>query len=136
MKTKGVLLLCLLIVGLVTRAFGHHSTAMFNMGQPTTLEGTVKSFEWKNPHVYLYLDVVNAEGKSEEWMVEIHSPAIMLRRGYTKDYFKPGDKVTVVGGQVKDGTHMIRLLRGNKPDGTKFYGDDFAPVTTPTTTEK
>jgi hypothetical protein len=60
----------------------------------------------------------------------------MLRRGYTKDYFKEGDKVTVVGGQMKDGTHMMRLLRGNKPDGTKFYGDDFAPGTTPPQPEK
>jgi hypothetical protein len=137
MKTNGILfVVCLLIVGFGKPAFGHHSTSMFNMGKPTTLEGTVKNFEWANPHVYLHLDVSNAEGKSEEWVVEIHSPAIMLRRGYTKDYFKPGDKITVVGGQMKDGTHMMRLLRGNKPDGTKFYGDDFAPGTTPATSEK
>ena len=91
MNPKGKLLIgCLLIVGLAAPAFGHHSTTMFNMGQPTTLEGTVKSFEWKNPHVYLYLDVVNADGKPEEWMVEIHSPAIMLRRGYTDHHPRHG----------------------------------------------
>src|SRR5262249_32603589 len=111
-------------------ALAHHSTAMFDMGKPTTIEGTVKNFEWVNPHVYLHLDVLNSEGKPEEWLVETHSPAIMLRRGYTKDYFKPGEKITVVGGAVKDGTRMMRLLRGNKADGTKFYGDDFSPGTT------
>lgn len=137
MKTKCVLFVaCLLIAGLGTPAFGHHSTTMFDMAKPTTLEGTVTDFEWKNPHVYLHLNVMNAEGKSDEWIVEIHSPAIMLRRGYTKDYFKPGDKITVVGGAMKDGTHMIRLLRGNKPDGTKFYGDDFTPGTTPPPTNQ
>ena len=127
MKTK----LLILFLGAWSRlALGHHSTAMFNMEKPTTLEGVVKNFEWVNPHVYLHLDVVNSEGKLEEWLVEIHSPAIMLRRGYTKDYFRPGERITVVGGAIKDGTHMMRLLRGSKADGTKFYGDDFSPSAT------
>jgi hypothetical protein len=99
-------------------------------GTPTTVVGAVKAFDWVNPHVYLHLDVLNSEGKLEEWLVEIHSPAIMLRRGYTKDYFKPGEKLTVVGGAMKDGSHMMRLLRGSKAEGTKFYGDDFSPGAT------
>jgi len=133
MKTE---LLLVFVVAWAPVVRGHHSTSMFNMEKPTTLEGTVKSFEWVNPHVYLHLDVTNSEGKPEEWVLEIHSPAIMLRRGYTKDYFKPGEKITVVGGQMKDGSHMMRLLRGNKADGAKFYGDDFAPGTAGTTPAK
>ena len=109
---------------------------MYNMGTPTTFEGTVKSFDWINPHSLLHIEVVNSEGKPEEWAVEIHSIAIMIRRGYTKDFFKPGDKVTVVGGAMKDGSHMMRLLRGTKPDGTKFYGDDFSPSATGATSVK
>ena len=127
MKTK---LIMLFFAAWLRLALAHHSTAMFDMDKPTTIKGTVKTFEWANPHVYLHLDVVNSEGKLEEWIVEIHSPAIMLRRGYTKDYFKPGEKITVVGGAIKDGTHMMRLLRGSKADGTKFYGDDFSPSAT------
>ena len=133
MKTKLVILMVAVWAPL---AFGHHSTTMYNMANPTTLEGTVKSFDWINPHSLLHLEVPNAEGKTEEWVVEIHSVAIMVRRGYTKDYFKPGDRVTVVGGPMKDGSHMIRLLRGNKPDGTKFYGDDFSPNATGVTSAK
>lgn len=120
----------LLLAACPPLALAHHSTSMFEMAKPTTIEGIVKNFEWVNPHVYLHLDVQTAEGKLEEWTVEIHSPAIMLRRGYSKDYFKPGEKITVVGGAIKDGTHMMRLLRGNKADGTKFYGDDFSPSAT------
>jgi hypothetical protein len=123
-------LLVLFFAVWVPFALGHHSTAMFDMGTPKTLEGTVKSFDWMNPHSLLHLDVRNSEGKPEEWLVEIHSVAIMIRRGYTKDYFKAGDKVTLVGGAMKDGSHMMRLLRGSKPDGTKFYGDDFSPSAT------
>ena len=127
MKTK---LLIVFVAAWSRLALAHHSTAMFDMGTPTTVEGAVKSFDWVNPHVYLHLDVLNSEGKLEEWVVEVHSPAIMLRRGYTKDYFKPGEKLTVVGGAMRDGTHMLRLLRGSKADGTKFYGDDFSPSAT------
>ena len=54
----------------------------------------------------------------------------MMRRGFTKDYFKPGDKVTVTGGRMKDGSKMIRLFNGKKADGTPFYGDDFRPEST------
>jgi hypothetical protein len=127
MKAK---LLALFVAACAPLALGHHSTAMFNMGTPTTMEGTVKSFGWLNPHSLLHLEVANPEGKLEEWVVEIHSVAIMIRRGYTKDSFKPGEKITVVGGQMKDGSHMMRLLRGTKADGTKFYGDDFSPSAT------
>jgi hypothetical protein len=133
MKTKPLLLFVAVWVPL---ALGHHSTSMFNMSQSATLEGTVKSFEWMNPHSLLHIEVLNSDGKPEEWVVEIHSVPIMIRRGYTKDYFKPGDKITVVGGQMKDGTHMMRLLRGNKADGTKFYGDDFSPSSTGATSAK
>jgi hypothetical protein len=133
MKTK---LFVLFVAVWAPLALGHHSTSMFNMGAPATMEGTVKSFDWMNPHSLLHLEVPNSEGKPEEWVVEIHSIAIMVRRGYTKDYFKPGDKITVVGGQMKDGSHMMRLLRGTKADGTKFYGDDFSPSATGATSAK
>jgi hypothetical protein len=133
MKTK---LFILMVAVWAPLALGHHSTTMYNVANPATLEGTVKSFDWINPHSLLHLEVPNSEGKLEEWVVEIHSVAIMVRRGYTKDYFKPGDRVTVVGGPMKDGSHMIRLLRGNKPDGTRFYGDDFSPSATGVTSAK
>jgi Family of unknown function (DUF6152) len=63
MKTK---LLMLFFAAWLRLALAHHSTAMFDMDKPTTIKGTVKTFEWANPHVYLHLDVVNAEGKLEE----------------------------------------------------------------------
>jgi hypothetical protein len=133
MRTK---LLVSFVAACAPLALGHHSTTMFNMGTPTTLEGTVKSFDWLNPHSLLHLEAPNSEGKLEQWVVEIHSVAIMIRRGYTKDFFKPGEKVTVVGGQMKDGSHMMRLLRGTKANGTKFYGDDFSPSATGATSDK
>lgn len=109
--------------------FAHHSTSMFNMATPVTLTGVVKEFQWTNPHTHIVLEVKGADGKMEEWLVEIHSTAIMMRRGYSHNTFKTGDTITVTGGQMKDGAKLMRLLRGSFPDGRKFYGDDFAPGT-------
>jgi hypothetical protein len=124
-------LVAALLIGVVLTvpAFAHHSTSMFNMAHPVTLTGVVKEFQWTNPHTHIVMEVKAADGKTEEWLVEIHSTAIMIRRGYSHSTFKPGDTITVTGGQMKDGSTMMRLLRGSFPDGRKFYGDDFAPGT-------
>ncbi len=119
-------------------ALAHHSIAMFDDSNQATLTGTVQAYYWRNPHSMLVIDaatVADPKGKLEPdkagvWSVELHSTAIMMRRGFTKDYFKPGDKVTVTGGRMRDGSKMIRLFNGKKADGTPFYGDDFRPEST------
>jgi hypothetical protein len=137
MARKGILWgwIC---AALVLPAFAHHSTAMFDRNNPVTLSGTVKVFEWTNPHSHLVLianEVRNRKGErensqQEEWRVELHSTAILLRRGWTKTFFKPGDTITVNGGRMFDGSRLMRLDDGAKADGSKFYGDDFRPETT------
>ena len=108
------------------------------MRNPAIPTGTVQEFRWQNPHCLLVLDattVKNGAGQVEPdkagvWSVELHSTAIMMRRGYTKDYFKRGEQITVTGGRMRDGKPMIRLFNGTKADGTPFYGDDFRPEST------
>src|SRR5262245_3982292 len=127
-----------LCVALVLPVFAHHSTAMFDRNNPVTLSGTVKAFEWTNPHSHLVLvakEVRNRKGEhensqEEEWRVELHSTAILLRRGWSKTFFKPGETITVNGGRMLDGSNRTRLDAGVTADGSKFYGDDFRPETT------
>ena len=97
------------------------------MAHPVTLTGTVVSFEWVNPHSYIHLDVKGNSGALDRWDVETHSISLLARKGWTRTSFKPGDVITVTGGQLKDGKKMMRLLRGVKADGWKFFGDDFSP---------
>ena len=61
-------------------SFAHHSTAMYNMANPSTVTGTVKRFEWTNPHAYIYLEVKGDDGKVVEWEVEMMS--LNHLRGY------------------------------------------------------
>ena len=62
-------------------AIAHHSFAMFDAQKSTTLEGTVKEFQWTNPHSWILLMVDNAEGKAEQWAIEMGGPAGLARQG-------------------------------------------------------
>ena len=60
------LALALMTLPLATPSFAHHSTAMYNMANPVTVSGTVKRFEWTNPHAYIYLEVTDEKGAKAE----------------------------------------------------------------------
>jgi hypothetical protein len=106
--SKGLLLVVALFVTLP--ALAHHSYAAFDSTQTRTLTGTVKSVQWGNPHVELKLLVKPDEGgEPQEWNIETHSPAIMMRHGWTTSSLKYGDHVNVVCNPMKDGSHSCRL---------------------------
>ena len=89
-------------------AFVHHSGAMFDSAKQQKLDGTIKEFNWTNPHASFKVEVVNAQGQPEVWAIEMGSPNNMIREGWKRTTLKPGDKVSV----------MVRPLRDGKPGGS------------------
>ena len=85
-------------------ALAHHSFAMFDNTKNVTLEGTVKEFQWTNPHSWVQLMVKDPSGKEVEWSVEAGSPNGLSRQGWTRHAAKPGDKASIVIHPLKDGT--------------------------------
>lgn len=83
----------------------HHSFAMFDATKTVTLKGTVKDFQWTNPHVVIFVVTDPAQGTPEEWSVELTSPGNLTRQGWTRQEFKPGDKVSVDINPLRDGGH-------------------------------
>jgi hypothetical protein len=124
MRTRVAVLAATLLIA--APALAHHSTAMFDMAHPVTLTGTVVTFDWANPHSYIRLDVQSDAGMVERWDVETHAISLLSRKGWTRQSFAAGDVITVTGGALRDGKKTIRLLRGTKADGWKFFGDDFS----------
>ena len=61
----------------------HHSFAMFANDKTVVVTGTVKEFEWVNPHSWLHV-MVPAGGKSEEWAFEMGSPSMMAAKGFLR----------------------------------------------------
>ena len=82
----------------------HHSTTMYNMANPSTVTGTVKRFEWTNPHAFLYLEVKDEKsGKVTEWEVELMSLNHLRSYGWTSKTVKVGDMVFATGSPAKSG---------------------------------
>ena len=84
-------------------SFAHHSTAMYNMGNPTTVKGVVKRFEWTNPHAFVYLEVTDEKGAKVEWAIEMMSLNHLKSYGWTHTTVKPGDVISCTGGSAKSG---------------------------------
>jgi DNA/RNA endonuclease YhcR with UshA esterase domain len=84
-------------------ARAHHSHAMFDMTREVSVTGTVTSFSYRNPHVFLYLDVKGEDGTVTAWSVEMSNISNMERRGIYRSTFKPGDVVTARLNPLHDG---------------------------------
>ena len=94
----------------------HHSTAMYNMSNPTTVTGVVKRFEWTNPHAYIEIDVPDGAG-SKHWSIELGSPSILMQSGWKFKDLKHGDKITVQISPLKSGQPGGLLVQAKLPDG-------------------
>lgn len=99
-------------------ALAHHSGSMFDPTKTVTLEGTVKEFQYTNPHSWLEIVVVGADGKPTEWGFESEGPSTLLRAGIKAKSFVPGEKVTVTCHPMKDGRTAGSLMTVTKADGT------------------
>jgi uncharacterized protein DUF6152 len=100
-------------------AFAHHSTAAEYGDEKVTLKGTVTKVDWRNPHIWVYIDVVDNAGKVTNWAVGVQTnPARMFRQGWTKDSVKIGDLVTVKGSLARN--HELKRVLNESltlPDG-------------------
>jgi hypothetical protein len=125
-KTLGIAAGMLLTVG--APAMAHHSFAMFASDKTITLTGTVKEFEWVNPHSWIHVIVMNASGAPEEWGFEMGSPEMMAARGWKKTSVKVGDKITITAHPLKDvATHGGSEMSVTLPDGSKLGSAQPAP---------
>jgi hypothetical protein len=110
---------CLAVVLMAVPAAAHHSTAMFDFSKTVTMTGTIKSFQWTNPHTWTTVDVA---GKAAgEYGLEGMSPNYLQRNGWTKRSLKQGDKVTLDVHPLKDGRKGGFMVSVTLPDGKKLY---------------
>jgi hypothetical protein len=94
------------MLGAASAASAHHSFAMYEPTKTLTFKGTVKTFQWTNPHVILWVLVQPEEGGAgQEWSFETTSPGVLTRAGWTRQSIKPGDRVSVTFSPLRDGSH-------------------------------
>ena len=101
---------------LAQAAAAHHSTSMYDRGAPITIDAEVVEFRWVNPHLNLtVVDTAQASGKN--WSIEMSSPGVLTRSGWTKRTFNPGDKITVKFGPLRNGEAGGYFLEATLADG-------------------
>jgi hypothetical protein len=85
-------------------AGAHHSAAMFDEQKSVTVPGTVRLFQWTNPHCWIQM-LVSGPGEPTEWSIELGSPAQLYNKGWKPGTLKAGDKIIVVIHPLRDGTN-------------------------------
>ena len=105
-------------VALAVPALAHHSHANYVPNDFINLKGKVSEVHWVNPHVWVYIDVANAQGQAKTWALEGGSIGALTRGGWTKDSMKPGDEITVRCHALKDGSEGCLLGYVTSINGT------------------
>src|SRR4030095_12881444 len=93
----------------------HHSGAGFNSDKVVEISGTIKEFQFTNPHTWIQVIVEDAKGAKVEWSLEWGSPNSLGRQGVRPSTFPAGAKVTM----------RLRPMLNGAPAGA-FVGAKFA----------
>ena len=109
----------MLFLGASVGTSAHHSFAMFDQSRKVEITGIVGEVQWTNPHVWIMVDVPQADGTRERWGVEFTSRVHLTRRGFTPDMIQLGDEVTFSVSPYADGSpggrfDWVRLADGNR----------------------
>lgn len=111
----------------------HHSfAAEYDASKPITLKGAVTKIEWTNPHARFYIDVKDDKGTVTNWNLELASPNVLTRQGWTRKSLEVGDQITVEGSLAKDGSKManarvVTLANGKRVFAGSSGGDQTPP---------
>lgn len=118
----GLWLAGMALVGLAAPLAAHHSfAAEYDANKPVTLKGAVTRIEWTNPHARFYVDVKGGDGTVTNWNLELASPNVLSRQGWTRNSLKIGDVITVEGSMAKDGAKMANAKTVVLADGKKVF---------------
>ena len=122
MKTSLTTLLAILLAVPLPLLSHHSFAAEYDSDKPVKVTGVLKSVEWKNPHIWFYLEVKDDKtGKTTVWGFSGGPPGMLLRRGITRDVLKTGDVIIVEGFQAKDGSSNASGGNVTFADGRKVF---------------
>lgn len=116
------------LCGLASTAIAHHSGAMFDQARTVTLTGTIKEYQFTNPHVWIEVMVPDAKGKPVQWSIEGEGPQLMARIGLKPKALRAGDKVTLKAHPLRDGRPGGSFITLTLADGRVIGAPQRAPA--------
>src|SRR6202167_2060792 len=123
MNAKSAVYLTTLVLMASVQLWAHHSfAAEFDANKRVTLKGVVTSVDWRNPHIYVYLNVKDDRGNVNEWACELGPPNVLMRQGWTRNTVKEGDEVTIDGAVAKDSSNRCNARSVTLAGGRTVLG--------------
>ena len=121
MKCRLIVALTFAVVPLVVSGpvFAHHGQAKYDVSE-ITLTGTVREFQFSNPHAEVLFEVKDSKGNVEKWIGEASSPNMLVRDGWSRNSLKPGDRISASGHPARDGSRVIFLEKLVLPNGREL----------------
>ena len=107
---SGLMVLSMTVAALSVGSAHHGTGASYFQDRTIEIKGTVTEFSWKNPHSALFIDVTEGPFKGQNYAVELNSPGVMIRQGWTKKQFQPGDQVIINVHPSRAGTAVGECL--------------------------
>jgi hypothetical protein len=125
MRFQAIFLLGVILMAGGPPASAHHAiSSEFDLGRQVTLAGVVTQVDWVNPHAWFYVEVKDAKSGTKNWAVQLGSPNLLGRLGWTRQTVKTGDKVSIDGAAAKDGSAKANARTVRLADGrTVFVGN-------------
>lgn len=108
-----------LVAAWAAPALAHHSIALYDTDNLTTVKGVVTKIEWTSPHVFVYF-ASDENGQSVEWSMELDPPVLLRRYGWSKDTVSVGDTITCTGAPARSGAKTMRGAIVELKDGTRL----------------
>ncbi len=119
-KTVGILTVLIAFVSMTALLSAHHSRAMYNAEELVSVEGVVTNVEWRNPHMWITLDVPGPNGKTESWGFEGSGAASMVASGISPQILKIGNRVKIIAHPPRDRSKHTAEFMGMEVNG-KYY---------------
>jgi hypothetical protein len=102
-------------------AYAHHSfPAQYDINKPGTVTGMVTKVDWRNPHVYFFMDVKNPDGSITGWSFELANVSAMRSQGWSKETLHAGDLLEVSGSLARDGSPLLNATAVKRVDGEQL----------------
>ena len=122
MKVRMISLFACALLAVAAPVLAHHSfSGEYDSAKPVTLTGKVTKVEWTNPHARFYIDVKGDDGQTTNWNLELASPNVLTRQGWTRKSLEVGDQITVEGSLAKDGSKMANARIVTLANGKRIF---------------
>ena len=108
------------VFGGATLAAHHSLSTVYDSSRQLTLTGTVREFQFVNPHPWVGVDVEDS-GTARRWRLELDNRWELVNVGMAADTFKPGDAIVASGSAGRDGARSLYVRRLDRAtDGLRY----------------